>query len=214
MMKRSIFILIILSTISVTSPAQEKSATCPTISVTSPSGVVSPGDIIRFTVQVKPPEKRSDLKYSWSVDIGKISSGQDTDTVAIAFPMTSSSVIASVKVDGLPAGCPDSAAGHYEKPMDPGATRLGEVFGPVYKIEPDLVTRLRDKLREQPRGQLLVVLQRNVENSDDATQVLRRKIMRQLVTQTIDQTRITFVTRIGPAGVVQFWLVPPRTTYT
>jgi hypothetical protein len=59
---------------------------CPTISVTGPAGIVSPGDVARYTVNVDDKGQKLNLEYVWSVSAGSIISGQGTPNIEVKQP--------------------------------------------------------------------------------------------------------------------------------
>jgi len=78
---------------------------CPSIGVIGPAGVTNPGDEMRFSVDVGSVGPR--LQFVWTINEGTIVSGQGTQAITIAtkIAMAGSSVIATVRVEGLPTGC-------------------------------------------------------------------------------------------------------------
>jgi hypothetical protein len=94
---------------------------CPKIEVLPPK-VLPPtlmtSLIITFTARVT--GRTSDLKYRWSVIGGKISDTDKTTAVINVSPDgKSTAVIALVAVEGLPAGCPNSAMGAFVPVNEP-----------------------------------------------------------------------------------------------
>src|SRR6478672_1633785 len=76
---------------------------CPNISVTGPAGLIQPGELIPFTVTVKPTE--STLTYKWTVSRGIVAEGQGTPTIKVRVAPRDFDVTATVEVDGLPQEC-------------------------------------------------------------------------------------------------------------
>ena len=83
-----------------------KKQDCPTISVSGPPGIIDPGDPFVFTSNVN-GELPKGISYLWTVSEGDIESGQGTSSIKVAAQWkTQINITASLKVVGLPAGCP------------------------------------------------------------------------------------------------------------
>jgi hypothetical protein len=89
--------------------------TCPTIFVVGPKIPTVIGDSMNFTVKVDETDL-SKIKFEWVVSLGAISSGQGTHSIIVATneDMAGNSVLATVKISGLPQDCPYEAYGHGE----------------------------------------------------------------------------------------------------
>ena len=82
---------------------------CPVISVTGPSGIWVPGEIIQFAVSLEgnvPPN----VAYQWSISEGEIADGQGTANIAIRTKPSQSSLTATIEIKGLPKECPNVAS--------------------------------------------------------------------------------------------------------
>ena len=75
---------------------------CPTLSVSGPSGVTNPGDAMTFTASAS-----GDLTYNWTVSAGTIESGQGTPSISVRTTkeMGGSNVTATVNIGGTNPEC-------------------------------------------------------------------------------------------------------------
>lgn len=101
------------------SPTPEK---CPSIEVTGPSTISSPGDTIEFRAGVTNYAHPEKLSYKWTVSLGDIVKGQGTSTIRVKKPedRAGSNVTATVEISGLPAGCENRAS--ETEPIDDRST--------------------------------------------------------------------------------------------
>lgn len=99
---------------------------CPVVAVSGPAGLVSPGEIARYSIRVDPIDSQQ-LAFNWSLSHGIIRSGQGTQEIEVVQPELC--VTATVEVSGLPENCPtiisESSCGHPR----PVAEKLVEISG-------------------------------------------------------------------------------------
>ena len=81
----------------------ETPCVCPSITVTGPAGLTSPGDTLTFTAN----GGNSNTTYSWTVSAGTIESGQGTPSITVSTTrdLTESNVIATVEIGGFDPSC-------------------------------------------------------------------------------------------------------------
>jgi hypothetical protein len=106
--------------------------TCPTISVTGPSGVVLPGTPMTFTANVSGGTAEN-ITYNWTVSAGTIESGQGTPSITVSTTgLQSTNITATVEISGtgLCAECTrtDSETGIVQGPEP---LRPFDTFGPL-----------------------------------------------------------------------------------
>ncbi len=85
---------------------------CPTLSVSGPAGVTSPGDSMTFTANVSGGSAQN-VTYNWSVSSGTITSGQGTPSITVATDnsMAGGNVTATVDIGlDVDCNCPKSAS--------------------------------------------------------------------------------------------------------
>jgi len=104
---------------------------CPTLSVSGPAGITSPGETMTFTATAA-GGTQANITYNWSVSAGTIESGQGTPSITVRTTrdMAGSSVTATVEIGGLdPAcNCPRTASETAGVAPKPDAVMIDE-FG-------------------------------------------------------------------------------------
>ena len=82
--------------------------TCPTVSISGPSSVVTPGETMTFTANVSGGTAEN-ITYSWTVSAGTIESGQGTPSITVSTTgLQSTNITATLEISGtgLCAECP------------------------------------------------------------------------------------------------------------
>src|SRR5437868_4785611 len=109
-MRKAIFGLILIFGFGVSVFAQNGKSLCPTIEVVG-GGVVQSGDQMIFSVNVIGEVKSPNLEYEWKVSVGKIVSGQGTNSISIdTTELRDQNIEAEVKVKGLSVNCANTAS--------------------------------------------------------------------------------------------------------
>ncbi len=87
--------------------SEKEKQNCPTVTLEGPATAIDLGEPHIFTVNVSGGSvDKTKLGYKWSVDKGKIISGQDTQTITISTKgLEDTTINATVKISGLPDGC-------------------------------------------------------------------------------------------------------------
>lgn len=89
----------------------EKGLNCPSLSVTPPPAAVAEGENVEFTANLVGEVDKYKISYVWSVDSGKIISGQGTPRIIVSTEgLSDTTVNATVEIIGLPEECPNSAS--------------------------------------------------------------------------------------------------------
>jgi hypothetical protein len=107
--------------------------TCPTLSISGPSGVTAPGETMTFTANVSGGTAEN-ITYNWTVSAGSIESGQGTPSITVRVPadLFNSNITATLEIGGtgLCAECPRSAS---ETAPTTGKTIITpfDTFGPL-----------------------------------------------------------------------------------
>jgi hypothetical protein len=79
--------------------------------ITGPINRVTPGTAIKLEAYVMSTVPDLPLTYNWIISSGKITSGQGTRTITVdTSGLSSQFVTATVKIDGMPEGCPTTAS--------------------------------------------------------------------------------------------------------
>ena len=85
-------------------------SSCPKISVIGPAFPVLPGENSTFTVILDDKAKDLKVEFLWSVENGKIISGQRTPAIIVGEITPDSVSTATVEIKGLPEGCSNTAS--------------------------------------------------------------------------------------------------------
>ena len=200
-----------LAIIAVTSPLllnAQTPANCPTITVSGPAGVLSPGENFHFVAQLSGSVPK-DVSFLWTINDVDIIDGQDTLKVQAKFLGRSAgrSITGTIRVSGLPEGCPDSAAETFSICILPEPEELGMTSDPAFKVDLALLDKIRLSLEENPTSQLYVLVYYASPEREFAR--IKSSLIKQLSRTNIDPARFT----IAGAGVdfnsAAFWRVPP-----
>lgn len=190
--------------------AQSDSPKCPTFYVEGPSAPLNPGVAIPFRVVVSKDFDSSNLKYKWSVLNGKILSGQGTTSIFIdSSGLESRSPVATVLVEGLPEGCPNTAS-------EAGIPFCGVI---PYKVdEYEKMSDRDEKIRLNDFSQALLQSDRNATGhfrkvfqhglTNSAAYRNLRQILNYLKSRGIDENRLTFGLAFGEKELTSIFIVP------
>ncbi len=183
----------------------EVPCSCPSLSVSPPSGVTSPGDAMTFTASAS-----GNLTYNWTVSAGTIESGQGTPviTVRTTKEMAGSNVTATVEIGGTEPRCKCPTTASETAPVQPKPTSsVVEEFGPKSNDDVKaLVDNFFIQLNNNPTAQGYVI------NYGSPAQIKARKaqIDKAIAFRKYDRSRLVWVD--GPdnkTGIsTKFVLVP------
>lgn len=186
--------------------AQDKPADCPTITVLGPPGVTKPGEPMRFTATVGGTSHET-LRFEWTLSRGKILSGQGTTEISTTFDHNYN-LTATLRVIGLPAGCPATASGTAAVVVDVAATMVDEVPQHANKIDKVRFGKLFDQLAKNPaaRGYIIEYFPRRTTRKaiDRRLQLVGKYLAGKNLSD-----RITTIAATGPTPRTKYYLVPP-----
>ena len=176
---------------------------CPNISVTGPAGIIQPGEIIPFTVTVKPTESK--LSYKWAVSTGVIVDGQGTPTIKVRRGADELFPTATVDVVGLPEDCPkiESETSSDDSGITPRAEKLDTFSLPLSSVSDKRFQNIADTVDHDPTSQLFVFIPADHIVPDALTKRLYKAI------HDFDPSRITYVETATADKTIEVWLVPP-----
>jgi len=183
---------------------------CPTLTVSGPSGITAPGQSMTFVANVS-GGSGGDVTYNWSVSAGTISSGQGSSTITVdtAGVAPGSNVTATVEIGGTPTdcGCVTNASDTGSIAAKPEASTVDE-FGKA--TDDDVKARVDNfyiQLNNDPTAQGYII------NYGTPAQIKARRaqIMKAINFRKYDPSRVTFVDGPASGGDVRtrFVLVPP-----
>jgi hypothetical protein len=165
-------------------------------------------DFVPSNVDGGPTEK---LSYRWSVDRGRLATGQGTTKITVTTPLGyDQRIIATVEVRGLPPECPSSASESADEALDDfGSILIREIRNPSYSISMRVRAVIKESLRKNPNSQLYVVLHVNSALSQTSLDKLRSGVLKQLATTRMDAARFTIVPTLSKYRGLTIWRVPP-----
>jgi len=193
-----------------TCPDCVKICECPSLTVSGPAGITTPGETMTFTANVS-GGSQDQVTYNWTVSAGTIESGQGTPSITVRTTreMAGSNVTATVNLGGLDPGCncPGTAnetGGVAPRPVANLVETVGKATNDDIKARVDNWYTL---LNQNPSSQGYVI------NYGTPAQIKARRaqITKAISFRNYDPSRITFVD--GPdnsTGIeTRFYLVPP-----
>lgn len=178
---------------------------CPTLSLSGPTGVTTPGTDITFTAT-----SSGDVTYNWSVSAGTIKSGQGTSSITVdTTGLAGQSVTATVDIGGtasLCADCPKTAS--ETAPVQPKPTpNLVDTYG---KLKDDEVKAHVDNffttLNNDPSSHGYII----IYGTPAQIKAARAQMMKAITFRKYDLSRLTIVEG-PPQGAdvqVKMYMVP------
>ncbi len=181
---------------------------CPTLSVTGPAGITTPGDAMTFTANVS---GGASVTYNWTVSRGTIESGQGTPSIRVRTSREDAgqNITATVNLGGQdPAcNCPETAS--ETAPVDPYPEPL--LVDEFAKLQNDDVRARLDaffvELQNNPTNQGYII---NYGTDRDIA-ARERLINNHIDFRRFDRSRITLV-RGGDTGAginTKLYRIPP-----
>ena len=208
-MRKLFFITALILVISIFSFAQAiPDPSCPSISVNGPAGIVEPDEVARYTATVDTKGQKLDLKYVWSVSVGKILSGQGTLTIEVRQPEHDSLTV-TIEVKGVPEGCPISASETASIDFAPDPIKLAQFDGATFATNSVDLDKIVRAMKDNPNNQLYVYFAYKQETLGKAAESREQHVVDYLATALGDRSRLTVVRRFDGVDIVQFWRVPP-----
>lgn len=194
-----IFIGILCSVCSIATAQGNDS--CPQIEIYGPSGVVSIGDIARYSVGVDDGGRNLALTFAWSISDGTIKTGQSTKEIEVIQPATC--VTATVMVGGTPAACPmsfsETSCGHPK----PESAKLIEITGTLNKTRINLINEALDYYRPHKHIQMFLIV------SGTRRSLVQKKVKALKRLFIADPSRATYVISKSREDRIVVWAVPP-----
>lgn len=174
---------------------------CPQIEVYGPSGVVSIGDIARYSISVDDGGRKLALTFDWSISDGTIKTGQSTKEIEVIQPATC--LTATVTIGGTPATCPTMFSETTCGLPKPESTKLIEITGTLNKSKINLINKALAYYRPHEHIQIFIIV------SGTRKSVVQQKIkaLRKLFID--DPSRATYVTSKSREDRIVVWAVPP-----
>lgn len=214
-MKRLIFGTILVFAICPAIFGQTAANNCPKIMILGPPGVTRPGDEMTFDASVNNLSGPGEIKYEWTVSAGTIENGQGTPGIEVRTTraMNDSNVTATVKVIGIPAGCPDSASetgsvsgGH--------ATTLIDEFGNLARD--DIKARIDNFYiylkHNGPNAEGTIFVRLDKEAARNSKLLYLNNLYHAIISRKYDPARVTFIMSEERGEFLpstRLWILPP-----
>ncbi len=184
---------------------------CPGVSVACPD-MVTKGDRLRFSVEVKGGDQNVTPTFNWTVSAGSISSGQGTTTIEVDTSelMDNGTVTATVDVGGFARDCyiAQSCTAMVEKKVEP--RKLDEYGQLNPEDEEARLDNFAIEIQNDPTAQGYVIAYGGRASRAGHVQKMSDRVKNHLVNKRkLDPQRLVFVDgghREQPA--VELWIVP------
>jgi hypothetical protein len=195
--------------------AQEDKPVCPSISLSGPEGLTRVGEEITVKAIVS-PNNYSDIKYSWSVDKGRIYSGQNSPEVVIATDEIQpgpkpTNLEVRLAIANLPPSCQSAARAQYPVYIIVDFFPIDEYVAKSFNDEKPRLDNLAVQLMHDPAMKAYVVksFKAGTPKREISRQIERAKRFL-FVTRKYPMDR--FVILIDPTGEdrehTKLWLWP------
>jgi hypothetical protein len=184
-------------------------ARCPKLAIIAPTKINMPGSIISFRAKVS-GRRPIKITYKWSVNAGKIESGQGTRLVKVRTPIGQdiSSVRAYLTVRGLNPICDSSTsvvAGLANQPVVDPFDRYGDVS---FDIEKEKLRSAFEILAKYPKVRLLLIKRSPANVGGKRINDIRSFILNNL---QMSPDRFQLVRTTGNQAETVIWFVKPGT---
>jgi len=194
----------ILAICSFSTPQKTEPASCPTISVTGPAGVLDLGELAEYTATVGTEADSYPVEFVWTTSVGEIKEGQGTRSIKVIQP--NACITVTLEIRGLPASCPSAASETACGDPPPMAEKVGELAASQAITKLD-IQRIVETLKNYPNNQLYILAGDVQRKNSSSFQKKWKTIGRLLIRGGIQRERITIV--YTATEVSQFWRVPP-----
>lgn len=190
------------------SQAADENAHCPTLDVTGPAGIVSPGQSAIYTANIDTKGKELQMQYIWTISAGEISSGQNTNSITVKQPEFAT-ITATVEIKGFPEGCPNIDSEASIGDPNPQAVKIDEFSLSEQRIDKARLDYFLTELSNNPNDQGYIIEKFKRGTSQATMKSKFQKIRNYIKLRRFDATRIILVHDFGDENSTNFWRVPP-----
>lgn len=184
---------------------------CPQITVRGPAGIPELGELIWFDVELS-PEPRSNLTYYWATNTGKINEGQSTKRVGVRYlmEMRGTTLVATVKISGLPPNCGDAASEDTPLIWEPVPELMSEFSIPIASIHQRNLRAAANEQKSNPNDQIYIIEYFPPGISERSIRLKKNKIMAFMVkTLKVDGLAVRIVTAEADRPLTRIYVIPP-----
>lgn len=207
-MKRLFFICIFLLIAVAPCVAQTEKPACPKIRVIGPRGISNPGDTITFVADVSGNE--SSLKYEWTVDQGTIIEGQGTPAIFVTSRKGDTNIKATVRIDGIPSGCENSAVEMAGIAQPPPLCSLDSWSILKPNEERARLDSFFIELQNDPTQNGLILLVVVNKEKLDPTNSRIKFVVKHAKFRKFDVNRLIFSLELSDRRSTTLWRIPPE----
>jgi hypothetical protein len=184
---------------------------CPKLEIVGPQSIVLPGDTADFTARLS-PAKQSELSYKWEIDLGTVIKGSVAEKVTVLTDQNPGfrSLTATVTVDGLPAGCPNTASETVAVAANIDYFPIDEYGRLPYNDERGRLDLALQEINDHPNFQFLFVLHAPAKASKASLTERKRRIDQHLISlRKFPKTNLHFVRRESTRTSTEIYILPP-----
>lgn len=161
-----------------------------------------------FSAEVDEKAKDLNLKYIWSVSIGKIVEGQGSPTIIVEWD-TDYSLTATVEIKGLPEGCKNTESEAIIYDPAPQAKLVDEFIFSDSKINPAKFDKINTASNDDS---IYIVIYNNEKTSSAKIEQKEQQIRKIISEKNISPDRIVIVRGGEKENLIRFWRVPAGAT--
>jgi hypothetical protein len=203
-------IFVLISWLPISAQAQSAQPACPKIGITGPSERTRPGDKAVFTVTV-PGEEPGKFKYNWHVSAGSIEGGLDSPTLTVrSANAPGTTITATVEIEGLPAGCPNTASegASVQGCGDPAV--FDEYERIPFRVEKKWLKNAVIKFRGQAGSRLLFTIYRPRNTVTKSDKKREADILKYLKGLGVRKDQVSFVYGKRDSYLTRIFFVPTK----
>lgn len=143
-----------------TSLAASQEVSCPQVYVDGPMGNGNVGEPTLYLVRIVPADKAVGLSYLWSVTTsrGELGMVRGQGTQSILVPWNDDTITVTIRVIGLPRGCPETASSSTPYEPRPVAEKLDEFPGPLSKVSKARFEAVFEASTRNPNARLYILV--------------------------------------------------------
>lgn len=182
---------LLMLAVPISANAQTTRVNCPEIKVLEPSSISHPGREMSFAAQV--PGVGLDAKYEWSITSGTIVKGQGTLAIQIGELKPNTTIHATIRVVGVPPGCPDSSSGSGGVAPEVPLESLDEWGRTSRNVERGRLDSLFNEVLSNPGFKAVLVLKDVPENKRNRNHPKIKFVLKHAKFRGFDPRLLVFV---------------------
>jgi hypothetical protein len=167
-----------LLSLTVSASAQSPDKTCPTITVDCPTVFLKSDDPFMVMASVSGADPKAELTYNWTINVGKIQSGQGTSKIEVDRSEAPwQTFTATVEIGGLDAACQKTASCSYISHAAPVSRRFDKYGDLVFADEKKRLDYFAEQLKNEPgaHGYILVYSKRGAPAGEAGARATRAR---------------------------------------